>query len=73
MLTPLETKLRLGLAVHALEPKHDLLRRLGLLVEHGLGLTSVTGLFAVVSALSLSERRGLNRDGVIVLVKEDGV
>ena len=41
------------------QPKDDLLGGLRLLVEDGLSLTTVTGLLAVVTALSLSERRSL--------------
>jgi hypothetical protein len=59
VLASLQTQLRLGLALCTLKSQHDFLRRLGLLVEHGLRLTSVTGLFAVVAALSLGEERGL--------------
>lgn len=55
VLAALQTQLRLGLALCALESQHDLLRCLGFLVEHGFRLTSVTGLFAVVSAFTLGE------------------
>lgn len=48
-------------AVGALELQNDLLGRLGLLVEHGLRLTSVTLLFAVVSTLTLGRFRSLAR------------
>jgi hypothetical protein len=41
------------------EPEDDLLGGLGLLVEDGLGLTSVTGLLSVVTPLSLGEDRVL--------------
>lgn len=57
MLASLQRKLRLGLARDALESEHDLLGRLGLLVENRLGLTSVSGLLAVVTTLSLGEER----------------
>jgi hypothetical protein len=59
VLASLQTQLRLSLALCTLQSQHDLLRRLGFLVEHGLRLTSVTGLFAVVTALSLGEEGGL--------------
>ena len=59
VLAALEGELGLGLALRALEAQHDLLGRLGLLVEHGLGLTTVTRLLSVVTTLSLREERGL--------------
>jgi hypothetical protein len=59
MLATLERKLRLGLALCALQSQNDLLGCLGLLVENRLGLTTVPGLFAIVTALSLGEQRGL--------------
>lgn len=43
----------------ALETQHDLLGRLGLLLEDGLGLTTVTLLLADVTTLTLRELRGL--------------
>jgi len=64
VLASLERQLSLGLAVCALESQHDLLGRLCLFVEHGLRLTSVSGLLAVVTALSLREERGLTGFGV---------
>ena len=42
------------------EPQDDLLGGLCLLVEDGLGLSSVTGLLPVVSTLSLGEDRVLS-------------
>lgn len=66
MLAALQRQLRLGLAARALETKHNLLGGLGLLVENGLGLSSVTGLLPVVTTLSLCEERGL-RDWVLVV------
>lgn len=62
VLAPLQRQLRLGLALRAFQPQHDLLRRLGLLVEHRFGLSSVPGLLAVVAALSLREERCLLRN-----------
>lgn len=59
MLASLQRQLRLGLAHCAFQSQHDLLGCLGLLVEYRLRLTTVTGLLAVVSTLSLGEQRGL--------------
>lgn len=59
VLASLERQLGLGLALHALETEHHLLGRLCLLVEYGLSLTTVSGLLAVVTTLSLGEERGL--------------
>jgi len=55
VLAALEGELRLGLADLALEPEHDLLGSLRLLVEDGLRLTSESHLLHVVAALSLSK------------------
>ena len=55
LLATLQRKLHLVLADGALKTKDDLLCRLGLLVEHGLGLTTITGLLAVITTSSLSE------------------
>ncbi len=60
MLAALQSELLLGLALSALETKDDLLGGLGLLVEDGLGLTTVTALLSVVTALTLGEQRGLD-------------
>jgi hypothetical protein len=59
VLATLQRQLGLGLALDALQAEHDLLGGLGLLVEDGLSLTTVTGLLAVVTALSLGKQRGL--------------
>lgn len=59
VLAALESKLRLGLALDALQSQDNLLGGLGLLVEDRLSLTTVTGLLTVVTALSLGEQRGL--------------
>lgn len=59
VLASLQRQLELGLALDALQSQHDLLGSLGLLVEDGLGLTTITRLLAVVTSLSLSEQRGL--------------
>lgn len=61
MLASFQGQLGLGFALDALQPQHDLLRCLRLLVEDGLGLTPVAGLFAVITTLSLGEQRGLGR------------
>ena len=59
MLAALQGELHLGLAGNTLQSQHNLLCGLSLLVEDRLGLTPITGLLAVISALSLSEQRGL--------------
>ena len=59
LLASLEGDLHFVFADRAFQSQHDLLRRLCLLVEHRLGLTTVTGLLSVVSSLSLSEQRSL--------------
>lgn len=53
MLAALQCELRLGLALDALQPQDDLLGGLSLLVEDGLGLTTITALLAIVTTLSL--------------------
>lgn len=60
VLAALQGELLLGLASSALETQDDLLGGLGLLVEDGLGLTTVTTLLPVVTALTLGEEGGLN-------------
>ena len=59
MLATLQGQLHLCLAGNTLQSQHNLLGGLSLLVEDRLSLTTVTGLLAVVSALSLGEQRGL--------------
>ena len=59
MLATLQRKLELGLALDTLQSKDDLLGGLSLLVEDRLGLTTVTGLLAVITTLSLGEQRSL--------------
>jgi hypothetical protein len=59
VLAALQGELLLGLASSALETQDDLLGGLGLLVEDGLGLTTVTTLLPVVTALTLGEEGGL--------------
>lgn len=59
VLASFQGQLGLGLALDTLQPQHDLLRCLRLLVEDGLGLTSVARLFAIITTLSLGEQRGL--------------
>jgi hypothetical protein len=60
VLAPLQRQLLLRLALAALKTQHDLLGRLRLLVEDGLGLTTVTRLLSVITTLALSERAGLS-------------
>ena len=59
MLASLQRQLCLRLASRTLESQHNLLRSLCLLVENGLCLTTITGLFAIITTLSLREQRGL--------------
>lgn len=63
MLASFQGKLGLGLADSALQSQHDLLGGLRLLVKDGLSLTSITGLLAVITTLSLGEQRGLENGG----------
>ena len=58
MLGSLKSEVRLVLALHTLETKHDLLRGLSLLVEHWLGLATISLLLTVVTALSCADREG---------------
>jgi len=55
LLASLERQLRLGLALNTLQSQHNLLCGLCLLVEDGLGLTTITGLFTVITTLTLGE------------------
>lgn len=59
MLASLQRKLALGLARSALKSQNNLLGSLSLLVQDGLGLTTVTSLLSVVSSLTSSIKRGL--------------
>jgi hypothetical protein len=59
VLTPLQRQLSLGFARCAFQSQHNLLCRLGSLVENRLGLTTISRLFAVITALSLGEERSL--------------
>ena len=52
----------LGLAFFTFETKNDFTCGLGLLVEDGFGLTTVSGLLSVVTTLTLGE------DGVLTLL-----
>lgn len=61
VLAPLDRVHVHGLADLALQAQHDLLRRLGLFVEDGLGLPSEPGLLPVVAPLALRVERGLAR------------
>lgn len=55
MLTPLEGELSLGLTIDAFQPQDDLLGRLGLPAKHRFRLTSIPGLFPVVTSFTLGE------------------
>merc|ERR1719336_2699381 len=59
VLCPLDGLHALGLALGALKLQHNLLRRLGLLLEDGLGLAAVARLLLVVTALALCAQGGL--------------
>lgn len=59
VLTSLQSQLGLGLANNTFQSQDDLLGGLGLLVENGLGLTTVTTLLTVVSSLTLGEQGSL--------------
>jgi len=59
VLAALQCQLALGLALDTFQAQNDLLRGLRLLVEDGLGLTTVTALLAVVTALTLGEEGSL--------------
>ena len=59
VLASLQRQLCLRLARRALQSQYDLLRCLGLLVENGFCLTTITGLFAIISTLSLGEQGSL--------------
>lgn len=60
VLAALQRKLLLGLAAGALETQDNLLGSLGLLVEDGLGLTTITALLTVITTLTLGVQRGLS-------------
>ncbi len=60
VLASLQSQLVLVLANVAFQTQDDLLGSLGLLVEDRLGLTTITGLFAVVTTLTLSEKGSLS-------------
>ena len=59
VLAALEDVLDDLLAASASELEDNLLGGLGLLVEDGLGLTTISGLLTVVTALTLGEETGL--------------
>ena len=59
VLATLEGELLLVLADGALKTEDNLLGGLGLLVEDGLGLTTITRLLAVITTLALGEDGGL--------------
>lgn len=54
-LATFQDKLMFVLANGTFKTQDDLLSGLGFLVENGFGLTTITGLFAVITTLSLSE------------------
>jgi len=56
VLASLQDHLVLLLAFSALQTKNYLLRCFGLLVEDGLGLTTITRLFAIVTSLTLGSQ-----------------
>lgn len=58
LLTSLHDLKGASLALSALKTENDLLSGLGLLVEDRLGLTSITSLLAVITALTLSVQTG---------------
>ena len=60
LLASLQWQLCLVLANGTFETEDNLLRGLCLLVEDGLGLTTITGLFSVITTLSLSEEGSLS-------------
>jgi hypothetical protein len=60
MLATLQRQLCLRLARCALQSQHNLLCRLSLLVEDRLRLTTITGLLAIITTLSLREQRSLD-------------
>jgi hypothetical protein len=59
VLATLQGELLLLLASSALKTQDDLLGSLGLLVEDGLGLTTITALLPVVTTLTLGVQGGL--------------
>lgn len=59
VLTSLQSQLGLGLASDTFQSQHDLFGGLGLLVENWLGLTTETGLFTVITSLTLGEQGSL--------------
>ena len=71
VLASLQRQLCLRLARCALQSQHDLLRCLGLLVENRLRLTTITGLFAIISTLSLGEQGCL--EGVRMVLSLHGL
>lgn len=59
VLTSLQSQLSSGLASDTFQSQDDLLGSLSLLVENRLSLTTETGLFTVVTSLTLSEQGSL--------------
>lgn len=60
VLATLQCQLCLRLARCAFQSQHNLLCGLCLLVENGFCLTTITGLFSIITTLSLSEQRSLS-------------
>jgi len=60
VLASLQSELLLGLAGSALKTQDDLLGGLSLLVEDGLGLTTITALLSVITTLTLGEKGSLS-------------
>lgn len=59
MLTSLQSQLSLGLASNTFQSQNNLLGSLSFLVENWLGLTTETGLFTVITSLTLSVQGSL--------------
>ena len=60
VLSPLDCELLLGLTFLTFKTKDDLTGGLGLLVKHGLGLSTETHLFGIITAFSLCKVRGFS-------------
>ena len=59
VLTSLQGQLSSGLTFDTFQSQNNLLGSLGFLVENRLGLTTETGLFTVITSLTLSEQGSL--------------
>ena len=60
VLCSLQAKLLLGLAFLTFQPQNNLTGSLGLLVKHGLGLSTETHLFGIITSLSLCKIGGFS-------------